>query len=103
MHQPTAGERAGTSRGHNVKIVLESPGARLCRTMITRGGGGRNDNEENGSDSTPHYASIGKKPGLHIPILGMKLLIVITNSCFRPKTNMNLFPAHRPGEISFLH
>ena len=39
MHQPQAGERAGTSRGHHVKIVLESPGARLCRTMITRGGG----------------------------------------------------------------
>ena len=67
------------------------------------GRGERNDNEENGSDSTPHYASIGKEPGLHIHILGMKLSIVITNSCFRPKTNMNLFPAHRPGEISFLH
>ena len=69
------------------------------------GRGERNDNEENGSDSTPHYASwsIGKEPGLHIHILGMKLSIVITKSCFRPKTNMNLFPAHRPGEISFLH
>ena len=33
------GERAGTSRGHHAKIVLESPEARLCRTMITRGGG----------------------------------------------------------------
>ena len=66
------------------------------------GRGERNDNEENGSDSTPHYASIGKEPGLHIHILGMKLSIVITNSCFRPKTNMNLFPAHQPGEIFFV-
>ena len=64
--------------------------------------GERNDNEENGSDSTLHHASIGKEPGLHIHILGMKLSIVITNSCFRPKTNMNLIPAHRPDEISFL-
>ena len=80
VHQPQAGERAGTSLS-NAKIVVKSPGARLCRTMITPGGKG--DNEENKSDNAPHYPRPGKEPGLHIVhILDMKLLIAVTNSCF---------------------
>ena len=98
MHQPQAGERAGTSRGHHVKIVLESPGARLCRTMITQGGG-RNDNEENGSDSTPHW----ERAGITHTHFRHEIIDCRHEFLLQAKKNMDLFPAHRPGKFFFHH